>query len=308
MPRLFSVLLVLLAASILSAPLFATNVQASEAISVPARISETNHFLIDAMVNGQGPYTFVVDTAAGSTVVFESFAAAADLPAIESNQRVMVQGASGLIEARMVTLGTLNVGDWHFEVGPVVAMPDVEHLSESVGVLGVGTLFSQPVGFASAENRLDIYPADEAFMPPEASNWTAVSVTQPRGPLLWGEAEINGVPFAAVIDTGARRSTINLAGSAALGVADPAAAGLAEEEPIRGATGHPEPAWSLPVESVTLGDMAWSDGSLTVSDMSVFHMFGQTDTPTIVLGADFLLQQYMVVDAGAQQLWFLNEG
>lgn len=301
MSRVLRFLLVLIAVPFLTAQAVAATT------SVSARLSEEGHYLVDLFVGGEGPYTFIVDTAAQTTVVLESFAQAAGLADANSGQRIMVHGASGMVEARLVTLGLLESGDWAFDAGTAVVIPDVPHLSDIDRIIGAGVLFQQPVGFNAANGTLDIYSSAPSFDPALelGGEWMSVAAqSRDATSFLWANVEINGVPFDAVIDTGARRSAINLAGSAALGYPDPVAAGLEEDEPIRGASHDFQAAWVLPVESITLSDMSWTDIQLSVSDLAVFRMIGRADQPTVILGADLLARGYFIVDAPGERLWF----
>lgn len=301
MSRVFGALFVLIAVPFLTASASATTT------NVSARLSDNGHYLADFSVNGAPSQTFIIDTAAQSTIVFESFADSANLEAVNDGNRIMVQGASGLVEARRVTLGTLTSGDWVFDAGDAIVIPDVPHLNVAVGILGAGTLFQQPVGFNAADGLIDIFSTDPSFDPASVlgGDWISVPArSRDSTSFLWATVEINGVSFDALIDTGARRSAVNLSGASALGIADPAAAGFEEGEPIRGASHHSQAAWRLPVETISLGAKAWEDAQIYVSDLAVFQMLGSGDQPTIVLGADLLAEGYFIVDAPGKRLWF----
>lgn len=288
------------------AALWAVPAAADAPRTVPIHMSDTGHILADATVDGAGPYTFIVDTAAGSTVVFEDFAARAALEDVTGGAAIRVQGASGSVEARLVSVGEVRMGDWAFPLERAVALPTPSHLDDADGVLGANFLFAQPVGFSLGEGALEIYEPDVAITDesmPEG-NWTAVPI-EPRGGharFYWTTVMVDGVAIEAVLDTGARRSTINSAGARALGI-DPATAALAEDEPIRGATEHETPAWILPVTTLQLGERVWGSRHLTLADLAIFEVMGRAEVPTVVFGADFLAEQNFIIDPVANVLW-----
>lgn len=292
-----------------TAALWAAPALADEPRRVPIHMSDSGHILADLTINGDGPYTFVVDTAAGATVVFDEFAESAGLEPLEGHDPIMVQGASGTVEARLVRVGTVEAGEWSFALDTAISLPGPPHITDAVGVLGVNALFAQPVGFALGEGEIQIYDERESIAESQVltGNWFSVPIDRriPQAPLYWTTVVVDGIPIDAVIDTGARRTTINPAGARALGI-DPDTAALAEADPIRGATDDATPAFSLPVATVQLGERVWGSRHLTLSDLQIFDRMGRADTPTIVFGADFLTEQNFIIDPVEEVLWVMK--
>jgi predicted aspartyl protease len=289
-----------------SALLWAFPALAEEPRTLPIQMSDSGHILTDVLIDGEGPYTFIVDTAAGSTVVFDDFAAEAGLEDVTGDAVIRVQGASGAIEARLVRVGELSAGNWRYVLDRAVSLPAPPHITDADGVLGANILLSQPVGFALGEGELLLYGEGARLsaeqLPP--GDWIAVPIEQrlAQAPFYWMTIVVDGVAMDAVIDTGARRTTINPAGARALGI-DPDTAALVEAEPIRGATADETPAWGLPVATVQLGERVWSSRHLTLSDLPIFARMGRADLPTVVFGADFLAEQNFIVDPVEGVLW-----
>lgn len=275
--------------------------------TIPIYMSDGGHIMTDLMVNDAGPYSFILDTAAGMTVVFDDFAQEAGLEDVPGSTAIEVQGAGGAVTARLVDVGQVGAGDWHFTLDRAVSMPTVSHMGDVDGVLGANLLFQQPVGFSLGEGELHLYEAGVPIsneLTVEADGWTAVTIERrlAQMPFFWLTVEVDGVAMDAVIDTGARRSAINPAGARALGI-DPDRANLTLDEPIRGATENAIPAWVLPVTTVQVGERVWGDRRLTLSDLPIFERMGLSDTPTIVFGADFLAEQDFIIDPVDRVLW-----
>jgi len=287
------------------AVLMANHALADAPRAVPIYLSENGHILTDAMVNGEGPYTFILDTAAGGTVVFEDFAESAGFDPIRGGEQIQVHGASGIMEASLVEVGDVQMGEWSFTLDQaiVIPAPEDDHIMGE-GIIGFGQLLAQPVGFALADGQLDIFERDQAIDADAEleGEWFSTPIELRMGGFVWTNVIIDGVPFDAVIDTGARRSTINPAGAQALGI-DLETADLVEDEPIRGATSHPTPSWTLPVSTVQMGDRVWGGRNLTVSDIAIFSAMGRQDVPTIIFGADMLVEQNFVIDPVANVIW-----
>ena len=62
---------------------------------------------VDVMVNGKGPYSFLVDSGADRSVIGAGLAERLDLP-VEAN--VMVRGMAGTSPATTVLINTLSIG------------------------------------------------------------------------------------------------------------------------------------------------------------------------------------------------------
>lgn len=274
--------------------------------TVPIYMSDSGHILADVTIDGAGPYTFIVDTAAGATVVFDDFVERAGLEEVEGHDPIRVQGASGTVDARLVQVGQIQMGDWSFPLNHALSLPTPSHITDADGVLGANVLLAQPVEFALGEGFLNVY--DEGVGLSETNgpgnDWVAVPIDQRLAPVpfYWTTLVVNGVSIDAVIDTGARRSAINPAGARALGI-DPDTADLAEDEPIRGATADETPAYVLPVATVQLGERVWGGRHLTLADLPIFERMGRDETPTIVFGADFLTEQNFILDPVENTLW-----
>ena len=289
-------------ASIVAAPALAR-----EPYQLPLRLSDDNHMIVDVLVNDQGPYTFVVDTAAGMTVVFESLVVSASLPTAANGRVVQVQGASGIIDAPFVEVGALTMGDWTVELDQAIALPNVQALTEDVaGILGNDLLMDQPVGFHLSDGLLHIYEQGVAINPEQdlTGRWFDVSYETRYGhdQFLWTEVTVNGVVIQALVDTGARRTVINSAGVEALGL-DPRDSSLVDDEPIRGGTNNSTPAWVQPVSTVQFGERAWGARNLTLSDPSVLNALGVAEEPMIIFGSDFMAEQNFIIDPMNKVIW-----
>lgn len=89
-------------------------VQYGKRVPLPVRFREVEGrgLLVSAWVNGAGPYTFAVDTGAGSTILSERVAQEARVNAVGGN-RVSINGLSGVGAARGLEarLHSLAIGD-----------------------------------------------------------------------------------------------------------------------------------------------------------------------------------------------------
>jgi len=95
---------------------------------------------VDTIVNGEGPFNFVVDTGASHTVISNQTAEKLGLnensPGCCESAELSAQGAAGPVAARTTTVKSIRVGD--IEVNNIeVALIDLTSLSKNWdGIIG----------------------------------------------------------------------------------------------------------------------------------------------------------------------------
>jgi predicted aspartyl protease len=249
-------------------------------------------------VNGSGPYTLIVDTAAGASALFPPLAEALQLDPKEAG-RVSVQGASGVRQAALHRVGPVETAG--VKVGSLnVVELDASHLfseggEETLGILGADFLlgFDVELDFAAGEMRLG------------ESTENAPKRSQPFehrfGRFLIIPVKVNGADVTAVVDTGARRTLLNwkAAHAAGLTVGDER---LIPDEPVRGATTDRTEAWSFVATSFEGGGARWSRARLGVAELPVFAALGLGDEPAMILGVNLLADRSLRIDYDEKRL------
>jgi len=252
--------------------------QASPFQPVPMGMDQRGRPTIEVTVNGQGPFDFVVDTAAQLHVVMPRLVERLSLDADTAG--VQVQGASGRSAARMHTLESIASGAFCQESVMAVALPNASVI-EAWGIVGMRGFSGQRVLFDNEASTFAVTPSgalagDMVALPATLfSTFAIITVT------------IDGHPVKAVIDSGARRSVANDKALEVLGWAD-GDPRLSAGEPIGGATSDETPARVGRVGNLTLGPIVFEDATVTFSELSVFGALGLADEPAIILGIDVL--------------------
>lgn len=170
--------------------------------------------LIPVQVNGNGPFTFILDTGAGTTLLTPSLANSAGVT-ITGTKRG--QTAGGAVE---VSLGIVD----SFEVGALkhekldIAVHDLSHIGRAVGAQLDGDLgynffrdFRLTIDFASSELLFEDPRRCEYFGPPPLVS-APIQLAHPAKPLILVPVYLNERgPFQFAIDTGTSTSTISAA-------------------------------------------------------------------------------------------------
>jgi predicted aspartyl protease len=270
--------------------------QAQRGARVPLSFDRMRRPLAPVRINGRGPFSFVIDTAAQQTGLGANFIREAGL--IPNGQRATLHGASGATSVDLYTLGSVEIGPLHREnlIGVPLQHAVDEHGGHA-GVLGAGILANSRATFDYAGLGLLIELGENRPPLPRA-----VDIQLLHNIFILAAAQIGETPVAAILDTGARHSIGNLALQAALGFTrdDPR---LRPAAATGGATGHAIESRAGIVGGVTLGGVRTASLELAFAALPVFAALGVADRPAVIVGADVFHQwSGFTVDYGSRHL------
>ena len=172
----------------------------------PTRLDQIGRVLIPVMVNGQGPFRFIVDTGASQSTISPRLVLA--LGVDSSAQRLMrVNGITGTADVPSVAIHRLQAGDLIIEEAriPVIWAP---LMAGADGILGVAGLKKEFLLVDFRNNRVKITRSQGNRT---ALGFSRVDAKRLNDGLLTVAARIGGVRVQAVIDTGSERTIGNTA-------------------------------------------------------------------------------------------------
>lgn len=251
--------------------------------AAPTTLDRIGRVMAPVMVNGQGPFRFILDTGASSSAV--SPALVAKLGLVPSLSGAMtIQGATGSEAVPAVLIDRLQAGEIRLENLrlPVVAS---EVFANADGILGVEGFDNVRITIDFVGDRISIVRALRTKR--NIGEWYKVPVQLRFGRLMIANASIGKLQVRAVIDTGAERTLGNLALRRALGL-DVAAERARGQSQVIGATSAQETAHTLPSPLIHFGQMVIADVNVTFADLHVFRIWGLDKEPALVLGMDVL--------------------
>jgi len=236
------------------------------------------------MINGHGPYRFMVDTGAERTVIADELAARLALP---RGRRVLVQGIIRREPASLVEIRELRMGSL---VSPRLQVPTLPRVMLGVdGFLGLDVLDHRRVVFDFLAETLTITKPQGFF------SWLFTHGDQLRvrtmgtsGRLRSTDCIIDRVHAAAFFDTGAEVSIINGPLYAALQHLDAAPKQRAATELLTGVTGGSVEGVTTVLNMVTLGDLILTFTPAVVADLPTFALWGLGRQPALLVGMDCL--------------------
>lgn len=232
---------------------------------------------VTVQVNGQGPFRFVVDSGADTSVIGARRARALGLPA---GTPVMLHGttASSRVERVLVdeiNLGATTIRDLEL---PVLLERDLG----ADGLLGIDALVEQRLMLDFEANVIRI---EDARRPAKWEGGDIVVMARlKRGQLILTQARANGKQVDAVIDTGSQITIGNLALRDQLIRRRQEFTAIA----VSGVTGVTVNMQVARVRELRLGPILLQDVPIAFADVPPFGVFGLREQPSLLLGTDLM--------------------
>ena len=261
-----------------------TQAQASADAANPAstavKLREVDtRMTVAVMINGAGPFRFIVDSGATRTVISSRVAALLGLPQAGEVSLHSVGGESRVASVRIaaLTLGGLSAR-------PLVAPVLDEANLGGAGILGIDALTDKKVVIDLVANRMTIEAADRTRLP-AASDEIIVVARRRYGQLVLADAEAAGQKIYAIVDTGSMLTLGNLALRDKLvrrRQIDPKPAQISD------VAGRIIEAHFAPLPDLRLGEWHLQDVVIAFSDTHAFQRFGLDTKPAMLLGMDMM--------------------
>lgn len=233
---------------------------------------------VEVRVNKSGPYRFVVDSGADSSVVGERIAAALNL---RPGQPTVLNGVTDSQLVDRVFIDELELGRtllYDLEV-PVLKERDIG----AAGMLGLDALVEQRLmlDFEKRQVSVDDALTQETRMDGEI----VVRARLQRGQLILTRVRANKVPVDAIVDTGSEISIGNTLLRDQL-----FAKGLRDLTVVKvtGVTGTTIGLDVVLVPILKLGPLTLRDVPMAFADIPPFEAFGINDRPSLLLGTDVM--------------------
>ncbi len=256
--------------------------------------------MVNTIVNGMGPFPFIIDTGASKSVVYRGLTALTGMTAIPNRSRRIIT-ATGYKRVLVYPVTDFYVLGRTLSVEETVALPDIIG-SDAKGLIGVDMLAGHTLfmDLKAGEANLELSTNDGL-----GADWVMV---QGR-PVAYGslalEVNIGGLDVPVIVDTGASDTVINTAGSEAVGRS---ADGIRRETIRASISGGREMIFTaLRVPEFNVGAFQHQNMRLVVSDVPVFTLLGAKDVPAIILGMDLLGEQPFAIDFKNWRLYLKRE-
>jgi predicted aspartyl protease len=254
------------------------------------------HLTAPVMINGKGPFPFLVDTGASISCISRPLAESLGMP-IQEKRRVHT--IAGVQEAPMALIDELRLGVRRERRVAALAI----HIEEEgiEGVLAVDRLRNQRLTLDFANNNLTF--TDSRVEQTERGK-VVVPARRRLGQLTIVDADLGPSRISAMVDSGSQASLCN---TALLNLIDRKQAMPTEHQLIYliSVTGERYSGELVYLPFLRLGGLQLGNVPVVHSDTHAFTIWGFADTPALLLGMD-LLRQFRAVslDFGRSQVRF----
>jgi predicted aspartyl protease len=276
-----------LATSLLSSPAWASELT-TQVVPPPTDslryLDPSRRLTVQALVNGQGPYGFLVDTGADRSAISSDLA---DTLGLARQGRVTVHSIAGAQTVDTVQLQSLAVG--RRMRGPMVmSVLPADHLG-AAGLLGLEWLGDSSLMLDFEGRRMRV----GAALPLPDSRTVVVKTRTRSGGLTLIDALIPGARVLAFLDSGSTTTVGNLALLEAAR-REQAILGDVVDIDLRSVTGQTLAGRLAVLSRLTLGKMVLRNVPIVVGPVHTFDYWGMGQQPAILIGAD-ILQKFQTV-------------
>lgn len=271
--------------------------------AVPYRIGKSGQVIIEARINGQGPFDFACDTGASISVVFAEVRDIAGLRPLPDSY-VSIQGLVASGRFPITIAESIRVGREAWADSRLAIIPGTGAAGLGVdGILGTDFLRRYSVGLAVKDKTLRLYdPAltrDRSYR-----GWNSV----PLRPLRLGQASavvyaidlnIGSQTIPALFDLGATSNIMNWRAAHALQVrplrsrSGDQLAGALDRAPVR---------TELELKLFRTAGIHWRNRTFVIADYPVFEVLDLANRPMAIVGTDIFGGRDLIIDFAKSRL------
>jgi len=270
----------------------------------PYRIGPGARVAADVSVNGRGPFTFLLDTAASRSMMFEHVRAQLGLQPV-GDRLLTVYGMQNAGTAVPVGVDELRLSGEAIRGLTMGVLPDEPDSSD--GLLGIDVLSSYLVVLDRAGWRLKLLAPDGGDRSGFAG-WPSLSLT-PR-PIrdttvsFWSlRAQVGGVEVTALFDMGSGMTIVNWSAAERLGLKRTSFPRDGVPQRLRDALGTVEPVGLVKDATIWLGGRVFRNQIVLVANVKVFKYLNMDDKPAAIIGSGLLKDNSLAIDFAGQRLY-----
>lgn len=233
---------------------------------------------VDVKVNGRGPYRFIVDSGADTSVIGIGVARDLQLPL---GRQAILNGMTSRDVVDRVKVDELQLGPTSVRNLELPALREYDVGGD--GIIGIDALVQKRLLMDFEKRLIKVEDASVYYKPLPGE--IVVTARRERGQLILTHVLAAGLPLDAVIDTGTEITIGNLA------LRDKLIRGNRDKfitVPVIGVTGVTMEMQVARIAELQLGPITISDVPMAFADVPPFKLFGLADQPALLLGTDLL--------------------
>ena len=233
---------------------------------------------VEVLINARGPYRFIVDSGADSSVVGRRIAREQQLPA---GSPAILNGITASARVERVLVDELTLGPSTIRNLELPALEERDLGGQ--GMIGIDALAQQRL-MMDFEKR--VIKVEDATRPAQRMDGEFILVARRRrGQLILTQVRAANLPVEAVVDTGSEITIGNLA------LRDKLIRGNRDKfvtVEVTGVTGVTIPLQVARIGELRLGSVTLRNVPMAFADVPPFAVFGLSKEPSLLLGTDLL--------------------
>lgn len=233
---------------------------------------------VPVFVNRSGPYNFIVDSGADTSVVGLRIARDLQLPL---GTTVILNGMTSRNIVDRVRVDEFTIGSNTIRNRQLPALREQDLGGD--GMIGIDALAEQRLMLDFEKKLIKIEDARIPLKPVPGE--IVVIARRQRGQLILTKVRAAGVPLEAVIDTG---SQITIGNTALRNILIRGNREKFATVPVTGVTGAKMKMQLARIDELQLGPVVLRDIPMAFADVPPFKLFGLDDEPALLLGTDLL--------------------
>lgn len=272
----------------------------------PYRFDPQGRLITEVYIDGQGPFSFLIDTASSRTVIFEHVRTRLGLARSDPGP-FLVYGINDVAEAVPVKPAELRVAGETIRGLTLAALPNGWSGGPD-GILGVDVLARFFVVLDRENMLLKLLPPGEISARGFA-RWSQAELLQRRFKKFAIEfwylrTRFNGERLTALFDMGAGITLLNWQAAERLGARKAQFAHYGPPpELLQDVLGKSAPAVRVDDLSIVIAGKEWRKQTVIIADAPVFNYFDLEEAPAAIVGPGLLRDTSLAIDFAGKRLY-----
>ena len=270
----------------------------------PYRIGADARVATDVFINGKGPFSFLLDTAATRSMMFEHLRARLGI-ATTGGQPLTVYGMQNIGTAAPIVTDELRLSGETIRNLAMGVLPEDSDTAD--GLLGMDALSNYLVVLDRTNMRLKLLTPDDGEAA-DFRDWPSLSLTRrtakDTAANLWlMRGSVGGVSVTSLLDMGSGMTILNWSAAEQLGLKRTTFPREGVPQKLRDALGTVEPIIFATGLTIWLGGHVFTNQTVLIANVRVFRYFHLDQQPAAIMGSGLLKDNSLAIDFARQRLY-----
>ena len=282
----------------------------ADTADLPYRIGGDGRVSTDVFVNGEGPFSFLLDTASSRTMLFDHLRQQLKLEP-SAPGRLKVYAMNNIGSAMPVKPRELRLADRRITGLTLGVLPDDVHPPEGVagadGILGMDALSDYFLMVDHDALRLKLMnptaPDTDIYRQWPSAELTPYQAKDIDVTLWWLRAEFGKQSVTALLDMGSGITMLNWNAAERLGIRRVDFENQPIPQNLRDALGTLEPVVTVKGLTITMAGRTFPAQTVIIANAAVFRYFGLDKKAAAIIGPAMLRYNSLAIDFNKRRIY-----